>query len=100
MPAQTGAFGPVDPPGAFEPICLQFSLSSPCRKPRRDGADKSPRGEARSQAVERDEMYDRVIYCDRCGRDVRTVPVEWFSEEPVLCPSCHEAAADQNPGGR
>jgi hypothetical protein len=42
--------------------------------------------------VEAEDTYDRVLYCDRCGRKVRTVPIEWFSFEPVLCVSCRDEA--------
>lgn len=36
------------------------------------------------------EANVRMIYCDRCGRDVKSVPVDWFTLDPVLCPTCHQ----------
>jgi hypothetical protein len=35
------------------------------------------------------EANVRMIYCDRCGGEVRAVSVDWFSLEPVLCSTCH-----------
>lgn len=46
-------------------------------------------GDQRSWAVNDAEVNVRMIYCDRCGSEVRAVSVDWFSLEPVLCSGCH-----------
>ncbi len=40
------------------------------------------------------EANVRLIYCDHCGSKVRAVPVDWFTLDSVLCPTCHAVDED------